>query len=351
MSPRRSYNKPQFWLLILLLFLSGCLPTACQRRESRALFPSDSLSRHLAELTPVDTLNLVWESSGNIDQPLQYPRTVRFGNEGKIYASDVQSNKIYEFLPSGILNKTYESPQFSFPYLVGILGDTLLVLNPDAQRIDYMYDGRSVYQLQTPAEVADKQRLQYAAADGEDIYYKVIGEDFEGYIAHLDASGNILQKTMLNGPFWRHAGMLRIWGDSLLSFCVFRPVVDIVSPGGELDTLHLSGFDSPMLARTRAFMFGEIHEPPLLSPSAAVIGDDLFALNVRPGWLRIDQFSRNGELKRRLVQDTPSFSKAFYPIDLDVRIIPDSTAQTVEIAVLFVEPEPKLSLYRFSVAD
>ena len=78
--------------------------------------------------------------------------------------------------------------------------------------------------------------------------------------------------------------------------------------------------------------------------SEMCIRDSLYALNIRPGWLRIDQFNRNGELEKRLVQDTPLFSKEFYPIDLDVRVKADST---IEMAVLFIEPEPKLALYQF----
>ena len=302
----------------------------------------------MAELTPIDTLSLVWETTGDSDQPLQYPRTVRFGQDSTIYVSDVQNNAIYEFYADGILNRVHESPLFSFPYLVGVQGDTLLVLNPDEQRIDFIHDEQSVYQISTPDDVPENQRLQYAVIEGEKVYYKVIGEKFDGYIAQLDMSGNVLQKTPLEGPLWRHAGMLRVWGDSLISLCAYRPVADVVLPGGTLDTLQLSGFDSPMLPRSRAFMLGQIDEPPLLSPSAAIADDKLYALNVRPGWLRIDQFDRNGELEKRLVQDTPAFSKAFYPIDLDVRVTADST---VELVVLYIEPEPKVSLYRFKLHE
>lgn len=343
MSPLGSIRISHLAILVLF-FVSGCLPTACQRRESRALFPADSVSRQLAELTPIDTLSLVWETSGSLDHPLQYPRTVRFGDEGEVFASDVQSNKIFEFLPSGLLNSTHESAQFSFPYLIGLQGDTLMVLNPDAQRIDYIYEGRSVTQIPTPEDVPDKQRLQYAVVDDDRIYYKVIGEDFQGYIARLAPSGQVIEKILLQGPFWRHAGMLRTWGDSLLSLCAFRPVIDVINAEGRMDSLHLAGFDSPMLSRSRAFMLGQIHEPPLLSPSAAIAGDKLYALNMRPGWLRIDQFDKSGRLERRLVQNTPSFSKQFYPIDMDVRVAPDST---IEIALAFVEPSPQLSLYKF----
>lgn len=343
MSPFRSLRRSHLPVFIFLIFLSGCLPTACQRRESRALFPADSLSRARAENTPIDTLALVWETNGNIDEPLEYPRTVLFGENGNIYASDVQANKIYEFLPSGILNQTYESSLFSFPYLVGMQGDTLMVLNPDVQRIDFMREGRPVNQVQLPTDGPENQRLQYVTIGAESIYYKVIGDDAPGYIAKLDLNGNVSQKTELNGPMWRHAGMLRLWGDTLISLSAYRPVVDIVTPGGQLDTLQLAGFDSPMLARSRAFILGDIDEPPLLIPSAAIANDQLYALNMRPGWLRIDQFDRSGQLTRRLVQNTPSFSKAFYPIDLDVRVAPDST---IELAVLFVEPEPRLSLFR-----
>ncbi len=345
MSPLRSFRRSHFAVFIFLIFLSGCLPTACQRRESRALFPADSLSRTLAESTPIDTLSLVWETNGNIDEPLEYPRTVRFGDDGRIYASDVKANKIFEFLPSGILNQTHESSLFSYPYLVGLQGDTLIVLNPDLQQIDFVRDGRLVKQIKLPEEGPTKQRLQYATVDNESIYYKVIGEGANGFIAKLNGSGEVLQKVELEGTVWRHAGMLRVWRHSLLSLCGFRPVADLISPGGQVDTLHLAGFDSPMLARSRAFVLGNIDEPPLLMPSAAVLNNQLFVLNMRPGWLRIDQFDRAGKLQKRLVQDSPSFSKEFYPVDLDVRVAPDST---LELAVLFVEPEPRLALFRLA---
>ncbi|MEM8484474.1 MAG: hypothetical protein AAF564_02940 [Bacteroidota bacterium] len=340
----RIHNSPLL-LLILLLFVSGCFPTACQRRESRALFPADSLSRRLAESTPVDTLSLVWETAGNADQPLQYPRTVLFGDDDQIYVSDVQQNVVYEFLPTGVLNQTVESTLFSFPYLAGVKGDTLLVLNPDAQRIDFFYEDRSVFQIPTPPDAPSEQRLQYATAAGDNVYFKVIGEGFDGYIAKLDMEGRVVEKSMLEGPLWRHAGMLRIWGDSLISLCGYRPIADIVLPDGRVDTLNLNGFDSPMLPRSRAFMLGDVDEPPLLMPSAAVTDKHLYALNIRPGWLRIDQFDRNGQLTKRLVQDTPLFSKEFRPVDLDVRVKADST---VELAVIFIEPEPKLALYQFA---
>ena len=330
--------------LLLLTAISGCFPTACQRRESRALFPADSLSRQIAEQTAIDTLAVLWETTGSFDHPFEYPRTVRYDTTGILYVSDAQANKIFEYEPAGVLHRIHSSPIYTIPYLAGIRGDTLLVFNPETRRIDFTIDGRSVSHTSLPDPLPDSQGLQYASSDGSSLHYKLLGEDFAGYIKFLDDKGTEQKRIPLPGPHWRHAGQLRMWGDSLLSLSAFRPVVDIVTPAGELDSLALVGFDSPMLSRSRSFILGDVHEPPLLSPSAAATGDMLFAINLRPGWLRIDAFDRSGRLQRRLVQRDPDFSKAFYPIDLDVRKTEDGE---YELAVVFVEPEPKMVVYRW----
>ena len=192
------------------------------------------------------------------------------------------------------------------------------------------------------------QALQYTSANGSNIFYKVLGENFDNYIVTLDDNAVTSQKIDLPGPFWRHSGLLRHWGDSLLSLSAYRPVVDIITADGQLDSLVLSGFDSPMLPRSKAYMEGDIDEPPLLSPSAAAVNNTLFVLNLRPGWLRIDAFNREGRLIHRLVQRDPGFSKDYYPIDIDVRL---NEEEEYELAIVFVEPEPRLVVYRWKPAS
>ena len=336
----------QFPAFIGLLFLfSGCLPSACQRIESHALFPADSLSRRIAEQTPIDTLTFAWESTGASDNAMLYPRTVRFGRDGRVFVSDAQTNQIFEYLNTGILHRIHASPDFSFPFLAGVRGDTLLVFNSENQRVDFTINGRSVTRVSFTDPLPKKQPLQYTGATNRRLYFKVLGEEFPSYIAELDDTGAERRRIFLEGPFWRYSGLMRPWGDSLLSLSAYQPVIHIIPPDGSLDSLVLKGFDSPMLHRSRAYVLGDVHEPPMLTPSAAAAGDALFVINMRPGWLRIDVFDRNGRLNRRLVQQDPGFSKSYYPIDLDVRKI---AASTYEIAIVVVEPEPKLVTYRWT---
>ncbi len=291
---------------------------------------------------------LVWEQMGEAGAVLQYPRTVLFGDSGHVFVSDAKENVIHEYRADGVLRRMHSSPALTYPFLAGIRGDTLLVFNPEMRRIDFLRNDRVIKNITMPDEVAEKQRLQYTTATDKHLYYKTIGEDFEGYLVKMTDTGQVLDRTLLPGPVWRRAGLLEVWGDSLLSLSAYQPVVDVVTSSTRVDTMSLVGFDSPMLARTRAFMLGDIYEPPMLSSSAATAGDALFVLNLRPGWLRVDVFNRAGKITHRLVQDAPAFSQNFYPIDLDVQV--DSTG-TYELAIAFVEPRPKLALYRWRPAE
>lgn len=285
----------------------------------------------------------MWETRGSSDDPLLYPRTVRFGNQGSIYASDARTNKILEFASeNGALEQVLTSISYDTPYIIGIRQDTILVFNPTARRIDFTVNEETALHTRLPDEQTIEGELQYATASENHIYFKLIGEQFDGYIAQLNHSGEVVQKTDLPQPHWRYAGMLRTWGDSLVSLSGFRPVLDIWVPQTRMDSVALKGFDSPMLARSRAFALGQIRQPPLLYSSAAAFDDRLFVLNLRPGWLRIDVFDTEGNLMNRLVQEGPGFNKNFYPIDIDARITEEGI---FELVVAYVEPEPKISLY------
>lgn len=297
---------------------------------------------------PVDTLTLAWEQMGEAGAALQYPRTVLFGDSGQVYVSDAKENVIHEYLPDGLLRRIHSSSALTYPFLTGVRGDTLLVFNPEMRRIDFLRNDRVVRNTTMPEEVAEKQRLQYTTASDRHLYYKTVGEDFDGYLVKMTDAGDILERTPMPGPVWRRAGLLELWGDSLLSLSAYQPVVDVITADARMDTLRLVGFDSPMLPRTRAFILGAIYEPPMLSSAAATAGNALFVLNLRPGWLRVDVFDRTGRITHRLVQDAPAFSQDFYPIDLDVRV--DSSG-TYQLAIAFVEPQPKLALYRWDPAE
>lgn len=333
------------WPLLLALLLAGCLPSSCSRTESRSLLPADSLSRALAETFPVDTLALVWSSVGTDAHPLAYPRTVLFDAGGGLYVSDGERNSLFRFAGDGILLDEITHDSLAYPYLAGLRGDTVVVFNPEARRFDFMVGNRPVHHLHVPEGLPEHGLYQYVAADAGALYYKAIAEDFEGFVARLGDDGAVVEKTLLGGPHWRQAGMLRLWGGDLLSLCFYRPVIDVLTPGGTRDTLALTGFDSPNLNRSRLFALGEVHQPPMLSAAAAAAGDLLFVMNMRPGWLRLDAYDRAGHLQHVLTQPDPSFNKDFFPIDLTARAVGDGR---YEIAVVVVHPEPQVHLYHWT---
>ena len=335
------------WLSVfLLLFLSGCLPYSCTRTETRVLMAADSLSRAIAETFPVDTLRQVWVGMGPEAGAMAYPRTVRFGHDGRIYVSDTERNSLFVFAEDGAFVEEITDEAFAFPYLAGVRGDTLLVFSPEARRVDFVAERRIVGSVPTPEDLPARGALQYAAADAKALYFKALGEGFSGYLARLDDEGTITARHTLDGPAWRYAGLLRPWGDTLLSLSGFRPVLDQLPAdfSAPPDSLVLSGFDSPMLARSRLFLIGETHQPPLLSAAAAPTDTLLFVLNMRPGWLHIDAFDRQGHLRLKLTQENPAFNQDYYPTDLDAR---QSADGHFEIAVVTTKPIPQLTLYRF----
>lgn len=332
-------------LLVLCLSMAGCLPLTCRRTESRALTPADSLSRQIAEALTPDTLRLAWAASGRDTLTLAYPRTVQFGPEGRLYVSDAERNSLFVFAEEGTLVEEVTWEGAAVPYLIGSRGDTLVVFSPEAHHIDFVVDGRQVGRAPTPADLP-RGPLQYAAATGDALYVKVLAKDFEGYLVRLDEAGDEQARVPLPQPYWRYAGLLRAWGDTLLSLSGYRPVVDVMAPGTTtLDTLALVGFDSPMLARSYQFMLGDEHEAPLLSTAAAPAGDRLFVLNLRPGWLQIDVYSREGRLQHVLIQENPGFNKQFYPMDLAVE---QDAEGGYRLAVVTVEPAPEVRLYRWA---
>lgn len=339
-----AHARHSAFALLLLVGLAGCLPSSCQRQRSRALLPADSLSRQFAEALPVDTLRPVWTTSGTEAVPLGYPRTLAFAGD-QLLVSDAETNAIVALSEDGTPDQMWADADLDVPYLAGLRGDTVVVYSPGAERIDLLVDGRSVRQVPLPDLPEDA--LRYVGATDEALYLKVLREDEPSYLARLDQQGRIAERIALPGPHWRHAGLLRAWGDSLLSLAGYRPVVDVLPPGASrTDTLALYGFDSPMLPNSRLFLTGEEYEPPLLTASASPTGDRLFVLNMRPGWLRIDVFDRQGQLQHRLVEPNPRqrAGSDFFPIDLAVRRADDGAYQ---MAVAVVKPEPHVSLWRW----
>ncbi|MCS3626307.1 hypothetical protein [Salinibacter ruber] len=329
--------------LCLGIWLPGCLPYSCQPQPNEALYPSDSLSRQVAEETPTDTLRRRWQTGGTKAHPLVHPRTVRFVEGGGLAVSDVERNSVFRFGADGRLVREIGDEGFRTPYLIGTRGDTLVVFNAESNRIDRVVDGRRdgpSVSYERPAP----ETLVYMLATDTTMYAKVVGQNTDSFVARLGADAQPTSRAPLRGPHWRYAGFLRAWGDTLVSLSGFRPAVDMLPrgfrDGTTPDSLALVGFDSPMLERRYAFGQGDVTEAPLLSPAAAPVGDMLFVLNLRPGWIQIDAYDRRGRLQRRLVERNDETNPNFYPLDLDARRTEDGYV----FAVAIRSPEPRLKV-------
>ena len=333
-------------MLLGLLLFTGCLPYSCQRQANEALYPSDSLSRRIAQNTPADTLDSLWATTGTKTHPLKHPRTVRFVGDGELAVSDVERNSLFRFAADGRPVREISDEGFRTPYLIGIRGDTLVVFNAGNNRIDRVAQSRRAGASVTYKRPAP-ETLVYMLATDTTLYAKVLGQQTNSFIARLDDRAQPTARAPLTGPYWKYAGFPRAWGDTLVSLSGFRPVVDLLPrdfrDGATPDSLALVGFDSPMLERRYAFGQGDATEAPLLTPAAAPVGDTLFVLNLRPGWVQIDAYDRSGRLQRRLVERHDAGNPDFYPLDLDAR----RTDEGYVFAVTIRSPIPRLEVYRW----
>lgn len=332
------------WLFGLALLLAGCLPSSCRREEPTALLPADSLSRQVAATVPFDTLHLRWTVSASEALPLKRPRTVQFGPDDLLYVSDAERHFLAVFDTTGTLRDTLQPAGVRYPYLAGFRKDTLVVLAPEARQLVLLVGRRVVQRLDLPASLPDRALL-YAAVTPVGYFVKALREGQGGRLMELDRQGRVLRQQLLPNPYWRYAGFVRAWGDTLLSLAGFRPVIDRWWPNGRLDTLALVGFDSPMLARSRSFFVGEVYEAPLLTSSAVPVDSLLFVLNLRPGWVQIDGYNlRDGRLCCRLIPPTQPLNRQFYPHDLAVQC---RTASCLLVVVLN-DPAPRMIAYRWN---
>ncbi|GAB5519501.1 MAG: hypothetical protein RhofKO_17520 [Rhodothermales bacterium] len=342
-----SVRLPEGWsvvFVLLILPLSGCFPGSCQREEPRDLFPADSLSRDFSLTVAVDTLAIEWTASETEDYALSFPRTVRFGPDGRLYAADAERQRIFIWTTDGSFSEEWWVGTFESPYLAGWRSDSLVVYNPPALRFDVLLYGQVERSFNVPYDLKPEGLLTWGAADTTGYYFKAVSEDFDGYVAVLDASGQEVERVELPGNRFRQAGLLRTWGDSLLSLSGFRPVADIIRPGVPRDSLAFMGFDSPMLPRSHTFFTGGTTRkgPPLLTASAAPAGPYLFVLNSRPGWLYIDVFDRNGQLQHHIVEPNPQVNSQHQVQDLAAQQRADGT---FEIAVVLTSPIPSVTFY------
>ena len=329
-------------VLVLLVAVQGCLPYGCNRTEPRVLSPADSLSRAYAETVRVDTL----VPTGALEGPFEYPRTVAFGRDGFLYVTDAGNHRLVRVDTLGA-QRIYDLDTLRYPYLAGFVGNTPMVYSPEAHYVVAVQElGISAW-WRVPDEGPERGGLRYATVVDEGnhvgIWIKVLGPDFDGFVGRVDSSLTIVERIPLPGPYWRYAGLLRSWAGRPLSLSGYLPLVHRVGEGG-LDSLALFGFDSPMLARSRQFVTGQVDVPPLLSAAAAALDSTLFVMNMRPGWLRVDAYDEDGRLIAVYVEPDPVFNQDFYPTDLAVRRIEGG----FEFAVAISEPEPQVRRYRWT---
>lgn len=334
-------------LALAALLVAGCLP-GDRRNMSRELFPADSLSRQIAEATPVDTLAQVWrtEAPGNV----RYPLTLVWEGD-RLVIADGQRGGLHSFTAGGEYVGGFEDDAFQYPFLAGASGDTVAVMARGRRQVHFVALDRDGTGRITRSVDAPAGRNAVAAWHRGALYVKTADEDAGSAIHHLETpSGASRGEYPLAPPFWRHIGLLRPWGDSLVALSGYRPVIHVIGPaspaGVEPDTLALRGFDSPQMARSRLFAVGEIREPPLLVPSAAASGERLFVLNARAGWVHIDVFRRDDGhllLERSLLSPTPQIGRNFFAADLAVRPAGDG----FDLVVLETQPRPALVRYRW----
>ena len=339
-----------FALLLASVLLAGCLPSSNQRKLNRELFASDSLSRTIAESVPVDTLAFVRRVVPPPEAILEFPTSFALLPDGRIVVAETRRGALVYFDAEGAYRSAFQWESFSFPFLAGTRGDTVAVLNRGSYRVDLVVGDDVVRSVAVPEE-----RNGNALLTERGLFYKTAPEDEGARLYHLGLDGEERARYDLAGPYWRHLGFLRSWGDSLLVLSGYRPVVDVLTPetapGAVLDTLTLAGFDSPQLERSRLWAVGDVDEPPLLSPAAAAVGDRLFVLNARPGWVHIDVFRRDAGpdgprllLERSLMQPDPRVDNDFYAVDLAARRV----AGGIEFIVLTTKPAPGLTFLRWT---
>lgn len=331
---RLSSPVARFLPAVLAVVLAGCFPYSCNRIESRVLFPQDSTSRAFSATLPVDTLEVLAQPEW---LELEYPRTVAFGPDGTLWFSDTGRSAVQSLSTEGEVEEI-ALDSLQFPYLAGFRGNRPVVFSPAASLLQEV---GGEWSMPTPTGVPPRA-LQYAAVTDSMAWVKLAGEDFESRLVGFDLEGTEQQRISLPDPYWRWAGSLVLRDSRPVSLSGYRPQIYTFDTGA-IDSTALFGFDSPMLPRSRGFLLGETGQPPLLTPSGVFEGGEYFALNIRPGWLRIDVFDADLKLKRALVEPDPAFGQEFFPSDLAVWREPDGS---LLIAVSVAQPEPEVRLYR-----
>lgn len=332
-------------LLLVSIVLTGCLPSSCNRVEPKAISPADSTSRALAATFPVDTLEVAFSREYDRDDFIN-PRTVLFDEEGRLLVADTRTHAVHRIDRSGDIENTV-TLSGAIPYLAGQSADTMWVFSPSAHQVYRLVDFEKADSVKLDLGAGDERALNWVIRSDSGFLSKVLDDAGGNHIAFQDESGTIVRRIDLPGPSWRYAGLLREQEGGAVSLSGFLPFIHRASDAG-LDSTRLVGFDSPMLARMLQFEQGATEQPPLLSGSAALAGDWLFLLNMRPGWLHVDVYDAEGKLTYVLTQPDPAFNKEYYPTDIAVRQIGE---RAFEVAVTIVDPAPGVERYSWTMPE
>jgi hypothetical protein len=333
------YKSSPYWLAFAL-FASGCLPSSCSRTEQRAISPSDSLSRAMAEGFPVDTLQVIDRIAPGMDS-LSYPRSIGYDPEGQLWITDTARHVILSLAQDADTLVYRATIPLSYPYLAGFRGESVFVFSPAFHHIFELVGGKVQREISLEGPLPEEGGLRYATVTEFGFVVKVAANEFDNYLAEVDNQGAIIRSVELPGNEWRNAGLLRAYSGSVYSLAGYLPLIDSLR-SGRLDSLALIGFDSPMLPRTRQFQMGDTYEPPLLSASGVRSKNHWFLLNMRPGWIQIDVYSIKGELQYILTEPNPGFNQEFFPTDIAVFETEDGG---FNIAVSILKPAPRVDRY------
>jgi hypothetical protein len=298
------------------IVLWGCSPFS-RKSEPKVLFPADSLSRDIAASVPVEALALDWRTNGGESA---YFSSILLGPDTTIWTGDLGRQSVRRFKLDG--SELPATGGFTYPYLSGLRGRDVAVFDAGSNRVIFVNDPTSGVDLPATGEESAALSRQVALLDN--VVYLKDAQPGQTTIYRLNTAGGDHEVlATLPGPVWHHFGVLRPWRGKLVSVSSYRPTLQTVEEG-RIDSLHLDGFDSPMLARVRSYTLGEIDEPPLIISGVYGVGDNLYVLNLRPGYVRIDVFNADARLTRILQYESPE-PTGFTPVDLVVTTDADTS--------------------------
>lgn len=309
-------HRSKLALLAAFLILSGCSPFG-DRTEPTELFPADSVSRAIAaDVSPAE-LQLLQRIQ---TQESSFWGSIQFGPDSLIWIGDLATSSIRRFALDGTEQSALASEHLVYPYLAGASGDSVYVFDVGRESLLLIDSGAIETVTELPARVGGNQLSRFVAVRGGVAYVKDTGAADQATMATVSGDGSV-RRSVLPGPSWRYHGIMRSWGDRVMGVASYHPMLYMFDDDAGLDSLRLSGFDSPMLARSRSFALGETDQPPLMISGAAAIDDLLYVINVRPGIIRIDEYDVNGDLQRVFQRESPE-PDPFTPVDLIV--LPDT---------------------------